>query len=95
MIIDLKSGVPFLHSSRSQKYSHKYHKSYTLLFPGIKKIFSDSTRHLGVSKPHHLVVDHSIKDTQLMVDILKSGNPVEILEKFDDILPLFRKKYFG
>lgn len=30
-----------------------------------------------------------------MVDILKSGNAVEILEKFDNILPLFRKKYFG
>ena len=30
-----------------------------------------------------------------MVDILSSPEPVDILKNFDDILPLFRKKYYG
>ena len=66
-----------------------------MLYPGIKKIYTDSSRHLGVSKPHHLIYDHSIRDIQLIVDILKSPDPCEIFEKFDSILPLFRKNYNG
>ena len=65
------------------------------------KVFRDSSRILSVAKPHHLIYDHSLMDTQFWDDVLHTTNDEEddyldILENFKDrILSIFRLKYNG
>jgi hypothetical protein len=50
---------------------------------------------LGVSKPHHLIFDHCLKDIQYIYDVIKNPEPTAVLERLDSALPLFRLKYKG
>jgi hypothetical protein len=62
MIIDLKTGVPFMFSNKPQTYTPKYEQSFKCEIPFIKKVFKNTSRFLGITRPHHIVFDHSLKD---------------------------------
>ena len=68
---------------------------YKLKLPFIKKVYKDSSRLLGIAKPHHLIFDHTLKDIQYVTDVIKSNDPVAILDNLDSVLPLFRLKFCG
>ena len=95
MIVDLKNSIPYMYSTKPQKLSEKYSEANKLKLPNIKKIFKNSSRLLGVAKPHHLIFDHTLKDIQYVTDVIKSNDPVAILDNLDSVLPLFRLKFYG
>jgi hypothetical protein len=46
--------------------------SIPYLYSKLKQKYKDSSRFLGIAKPHHLIFDHSLKDMQYLRDVVKS-----------------------
>jgi hypothetical protein len=95
LIVDLKNSVPYMYSTIKQKQTQKYIENYRNNVPYIKKIYRDTSRFLSVSKPHHLIFDHCLKDIQYVNDVIKNPEPTDVLRRLESVLPLFRLKFKG
>lgn len=92
-VIDLYNNLPYFYSQDNMKTSEKYQITD---LPYLKKVYKNSSRMLGIYKPHHLIFDHSLKQTQYWHDLCKKQSAIEILRGLQQhILPLFRIKFSG
>ena len=95
MVIDLENNIPFFHSQVSQEISPKYLNSVLNQVPNLKKMFRDSSRFLGVYKPHSLIFTYSRKDTYYWRQVLASNNTKALISKQHRLLEAFRVRYNG